>query len=64
MNDKLNIAQANQKALALMAEDVRNNRTIYPNDADLQNAEFQLDVGDAITVYEKFWEKLKAAKKD
>lgn len=64
ISEKLGYATPNQKALALMAEDVRNNRTIYPNDADLQNAEFQLDVGDAITVYEKFWEKLKAAKKD
>ncbi len=64
ISEEIGYATPNQKALALMGKDVRENRTIYPNDDDLKNAEFQLDVGDAILVYEKFWEKLKAGKQE
>ena len=41
---------------------MRSNRTVYPLAADLKNAEFQTDVGAAITVYEKYWELLKAGR--
>lgn len=64
ISEEIGYATPNQKALALMSQSTRENRTIYPADEDLKNAEFQLDVGDAITVYEKYWEKLKAGKKD
>lgn len=64
ISEEIGYATPNQKAFEMMAKTVRENRTIYPADADLQNAEFQLDVGDAITVYEKYWEKLKAGHKD
>jgi len=40
-------------------EELRSNRSVYPTAADLENSEFQTDVGEAITVYEKFWERLK-----
>jgi spermidine/putrescine transport system substrate-binding protein len=64
ISEEIGYATPNLKALALMSESARKNQTIYPTEADLQNAEFQLDVGDAITVYEKYWEKLKAGYKD
>ncbi len=64
ISEDIGYATPNTKALALMSESARKNHTIYPTDSDLQNAEFQLDVGDAITVYEKYWEKLKAGYKD
>lgn len=50
------------KASEYMDNDTKTNRTIYPNDIDLEMAEFQVDVGPAITVYEKYWEKLRAEK--
>jgi len=43
-------------------EDVRNNRSVYPTAADLKNSEFQTDVGESITVYQKFWERLKTSR--
>lgn len=64
ISEEIGYATPNQKALALMSKETRENRTIYPTEVDLKNAEFQLDVGEAITVYEKFWEKLKAGKKE
>jgi spermidine/putrescine transport system substrate-binding protein len=35
---------------------------VYPVEADVKNAEFQTDVGEAITVYERYWELLKAGR--
>jgi len=59
ISEEIGYASPNQAAIALLDEATRNNRTIYPQAADLVNAEFQLDVGEAITIYEKYWEKLK-----
>jgi len=59
ISEEIGYASPNQAAIALLDEATRTNRTIYPQAADLVNAEFQLDVGEAITIYEKYWEKLK-----
>lgn len=53
-------ASPNKKAVELLDDETRNNRIIYPNDEDLKNSEFQIDIGSAITTYEFYWEKLKA----
>lgn len=53
-------ATPNLGALALLDLKIRNNRTIYPTEAELKNAEFQEDVGPSITVYTQYWNKLKA----
>jgi len=50
----------NAKAIELLDEEVRSNRIIYPTKEDLVNSEFQVDLGDALPVYEMYWEKLKA----
>ena len=41
---------------------MRNNRVIYPTDEDLQNAEFQTDVGEALSIYDRYWQRLKAGR--
>ena len=59
ISEEIGYASPNLAAVALLDDAVRNNRTVYPNAADLKNAEFQTDVGEAVTVYEKYWEALK-----
>lgn len=52
-------APANASATALYDESLKNNKIVFPDSADIEKGEFQIDVGDAILVYEKYWEKLK-----
>jgi spermidine/putrescine transport system substrate-binding protein len=52
----------NLAAIALLPEKVRNNRTAYPSAEDLARGEFQVDVGEALPIYEKYWQRLKAGK--
>lgn len=59
ISEEIGYASPNAKTLELLDEKTRNNRMIYPNDEDLVNSELQLDVGEALPVYEKYWEKLK-----
>ncbi|QKF66116.1 iron(III)/spermidine/putrescine ABC transporter, periplasmic substrate-binding protein [Arcobacter venerupis] len=59
ISEEIGYASPNAKTLELLDEKTRNNRMIYPNEEDLINSELQLDVGEALPVYEKYWEKLK-----
>jgi spermidine/putrescine transport system substrate-binding protein len=59
ISEEIGYASPNIKAVAMLDEETRSDRTVYPIEADLKNAEFQTDIGDAITVYEKYWELLK-----
>jgi spermidine/putrescine transport system substrate-binding protein len=52
-------APANRTAIDLMPDEVKNNPTIFPDPEELEKGEFQTDVGDAILVYERYWERLK-----
>jgi spermidine/putrescine transport system substrate-binding protein len=52
-------APANKVAIPLYDEALKQNKTVFPDTADIEQGEFQVDVGDAILVYEKYWEKLK-----
>jgi spermidine/putrescine transport system substrate-binding protein len=38
---------------------VRDNPVMYPSPAVLANGEYSLDIGEAVTVYAKYWERLK-----
>ncbi|MEW5736884.1 MAG: extracellular solute-binding protein, partial [Thermodesulfobacteriota bacterium] len=60
ISEEVGYATPNKAALVLLPKEIRENTTVYPAEKDLEKGEFQLDVGPAITVYEKFWEKLKA----
>ena len=62
ISEEIGYATPNAAALELMDEEVRSDPTVYPAAADLEKAEFQLDIGEAIVVYEKYWEMLKAGR--
>lgn len=49
----------NLAARKLLAPEVANNPVAYPGADVLAKAELQVDIGDAITVYEGYWQKLK-----
>lgn len=59
ISHEIGYATPNQAARQLMDEKVRNNKTIYPDPGIVSAGEFQVDIGDAILTYEKYWEKLK-----
>lgn len=50
---------ANQAAVKLLPEKIRNNPTIYPSAKILKGARFQTDAGNAAPLYEKYFERLK-----
>jgi spermidine/putrescine transport system substrate-binding protein len=52
-------APANASAMDLYDQDLKTNKIVFPDSEDIDNGEFQTDVGDAILTYEKYWEKLK-----
>jgi len=52
-------ATANRKAQAMLDPKARKSKAVYPDLKDLNKGEFQSDVGDAIVIYEKYWEMLK-----
>ena len=62
ISEDIGYTSPNLAAIALLPEKVRNNRTAYPSADDLAKAEFQVDVGEALPIYEKYWQKLKAGK--
>jgi spermidine/putrescine transport system substrate-binding protein len=62
ISQEIGYASPNQAAVKLLDKNVRENRTIYPNEKDLAGADFQVDIGETITVYEKYWEKLKTGR--
>lgn len=59
ISEEIGYATPNTEAVKLLDEKTRDNRIVYPNAEDLNNSELQIDVGDALPIYEKFWEKLK-----
>lgn len=58
----LGYASATEKGKALLPDELKNNKTIYPDEADIKNGEFLNDVGkDALAIYERYWERLRAS---
>lgn len=62
ISEEIGYATPNARALRLLDAEIQNNPTIYPDEKTLEKAEFQVDVGDAITIYEKYWQLLKAGR--
>ncbi len=60
ISEEIGYASPNKAAVALLDEAVRQDATVYPPPEIMAKGEFQLDVGEAIMVYEKYWEKLKS----
>ena len=57
---EIGYASPNQAAIQRMDPGVRGNPTVSPGAAVLAAGEYQTDVGEAILLYEKYWERLKA----
>lgn len=58
--ETLTYASPNAEAVKLMPAELRDNPVIYPPDEELRKGEYTVDIGEAITVYAEYWEKLKA----
>nr|WP_319491932.1 extracellular solute-binding protein [uncultured Desulfobacter sp.] len=46
-------------AVALLDSKIQSNRTIFPGSGIIKQGEFQNDVGPAIEIYQRYWEKLR-----
>lgn len=55
-------ATPNKAALGLLDEEIRNNPVIFPSAEVIAKGEFQTDVGEAIELYNKYWEMLKVGR--
>lgn len=55
-------ATANKTAIGMLDEETRNNPVIFPSAEVVANGVFQNDVGDAIELYNKYWEMLKVGR--
>lgn len=58
--EKTRYASPNAEAVRQLPAEIRNNSVMYPPSEALDGAEYSMDIGDAITVYAKYWERLKA----
>lgn len=52
----------NREAIKLLSQEMRDNRILNPGPEELKNAEFTASVGEALSIYEKFWERLKTTR--
>ena len=59
ISQELGYASPNSASIKLLNRATRKNRTIYPNKKDLKNAEFIIDIGDTLAIYEKYWKMLR-----
>jgi spermidine/putrescine transport system substrate-binding protein len=55
-------ATPNLAAIELLDEETRNDPVIFPSAEIVANGEFQTDVGDAIELYNRYWEMLKVGR--
>lgn len=62
ITEEVGYTSPNLAAIKLLPDKVRNNRIAYPTEADLKNSEFQTDVGEALPIYEKYWQRLKTGR--
>jgi spermidine/putrescine transport system substrate-binding protein len=62
ISEKVGYATPNEAALKQLPDKVRDNPIAYPRSDYLQKSEFQTDVGAAVTIYDKYWQRLKTAR--
>jgi spermidine/putrescine transport system substrate-binding protein len=60
--EEVGYSTPNKAALAIMPEEIRNNPLMNPSVEVMQRAEFQNDIGNAILIYDRFWERLKTGR--
>lgn len=59
---ELGYSVPNQAALKLLPAEMVNNPTLFPPEDAKQRGQFQADVGDAVQIYEEYWNKLRTGK--
>ena len=52
----------NLAARKLLSPEVANDKTLYPDAETIKNGEWQNDVGSASSIYEEYYQKLKAGR--
>ncbi|HBD09779.1 MAG TPA: spermidine/putrescine ABC transporter substrate-binding protein PotD [Syntrophobacteraceae bacterium] len=62
ISENLGYATPNKGAMALIPKEFRDHRMVFPGHDDLKNSEFQIDVGEATYIYERYWEMLKVGR--
>ncbi|HEY7886367.1 MAG TPA: extracellular solute-binding protein [Cellvibrionaceae bacterium] len=60
--EELGYAAPNTAMLPLLDEALRNNPIVFPAEEDIARGSFHQDLGDAVLIYEKYWEMLKAGR--
>jgi spermidine/putrescine transport system substrate-binding protein len=58
--EELGYPAPNTAGIALLDEELRNNKMVFPSAEDIARGSFHQDLGEAILLYEKYWELLKA----
>lgn len=58
--EDIGYATPNKAAIALLPDELKDSKVIFPSEDVLKKSEFQNDVGDAIVTYEEYWSKLKS----
>lgn len=62
ISEEIGYSSPNRAAIHLLSDKIRNNPTAYPTADNLQNSEFQTDVGAALPIYEQYWRRLRAGR--
>ena len=57
--EELGYSTPNAAAKELLSDEIRNNPVIFPSAESIQAGEFQQDLGEAVEIYNGYWEKLK-----
>lgn len=55
-------ATPNKTAIGMLDQETRDNQIIFPSQNIIKNGEFHQDIGDAVELYNKYWEMLKTGK--
>lgn len=58
--EELGYAAPNTAAMPLLEEALRNNKTVFPDKDVVDKGSFHQDLGEAVLIYEKYWELFKA----
>ncbi len=62
ISEEIGYASPNREAVQALDPQIREDRSVYPATEDLTGAEYQVDIGEAIVLYERYWERLKAGR--
>lgn len=60
--EELGYPAPNLATRELLDESLRNNKMVFPDSDDIARGSYHQDLGDAVLIYEKYWERLKSGK--